>query len=80
MDVRASCGVILDLENAYATAFQIQTSAGGTTRTSIYSTTTGTGGTRNLTVSGTGRYIRRYGTTRATGYGYSPRGFQVFGT
>jgi hypothetical protein len=60
------CGVTLDWETAYATAFQIQTSTDGSTWTPIYSTTAGTGGTQNLTVSGTGRYIRMYGTARAT--------------
>src|SRR6201995_378559 len=74
------CGVPLNWEAAYATAFQIQTSADGTNWTSIYSTTTGTGGTQNLTVTGTGRYIRMYGTTRATPYGYSLWEFQVFTT
>ena len=77
---QAICGVTLNWETAYATAFQIQTSADGSTWTSIYSTTTGTGGTQNLTVSGTGRYIRMYGTARATQYGYSLWEFQVFGT
>lgn len=67
-------------ENAYATAFQIQTSSDGTTWTTIYSTTTGTGGTRTIPVSGDGRYVRMYGTTRATQYGYSIFEFQVFGT
>jgi hypothetical protein len=65
------CQVVLDWETAYATAFQIQTSTDGSTWTTIYSTTTGTGGDQTLTVSGTGRYIRMYGTTRATQYGYS---------
>ncbi len=74
------CGVTLNWETAYATAFQIQTSADGSTWTPIYSTTTGTGGTQNLTVTGTGRYIRMYGTARATQYGYSLWEFQVFGT
>ena len=32
-----------------------------------------------LPVSGTGRYIRMYGTARATQYGYSLWEFQVFG-
>ena len=64
-------------ETAYATAFQIQTSADGTNWTTIYSTTTGTGGTQTLNVSGTGRYIRMYGTARATQYGYSLWEFQV---
>ncbi|MBV9795374.1 MAG: discoidin domain-containing protein [Actinobacteria bacterium] len=72
------CGVTLNWEAAYATAFQIQTSADNTNWTTIYSTTSGTGGTQNLSVTGTGRYIRMYGTARATGYGYSLWEFQVF--
>jgi beta-glucosidase len=72
------CQVVLNWETAYATAFQIQVSADGTTWTPVYSTTTGTGGTQTLSVSGTGRYIRVYGTGRATGYGYSLWEFQVF--
>jgi hypothetical protein len=72
--------VVLDWEDpAYATAFQIQVSVNGTTWTDIYSTTTGTGGDQTLQVSGTGRYVRMYGTHRATGYGYSLWEFQVFG-
>jgi hypothetical protein len=31
-------------------------------------------------VSGSGRYVRMYGTHRATSYGYSLWEFQVFGT
>jgi F5/8 type C domain-containing protein/glycosyl hydrolase family 64 (putative beta-1,3-glucanase) len=65
------CQVVLNWEAAYATAFQIQTSADASSWTSIYSTTTGTGGTQTLTVTGTGRYLRVYGTARATVYGYS---------
>jgi beta-glucosidase len=72
--------VVLDWETAYATAFQIQTSADGTNWTTIYSTTTGTGGTQTLNVTGTGRYVRMYGTARATQYGYSLWEFQVYGT
>ncbi|MCP2329101.1 beta-glucosidase-like glycosyl hydrolase [Hamadaea flava] len=71
--------VILRWETAYATAFQIQVSADAATWTSIYSTTSGTGGTQTLVVSGTGRYVRMYGTVRATGYGYSLWEFQVYG-
>src|SRR6202043_2324644 len=62
-----------------ATAFQIQVSADGTNWTTIYSTTTGTGGTQTLPVTGTGRYIRMYGTARATAYGYSLWEFGVYG-
>jgi hypothetical protein len=72
------CQVTLDWETAYATAFQIQTSTDNSTWTTIYSTTTGTGGDQTLTLSGTGRYIRMYGTARATQYGYSLWEFQVF--
>jgi hypothetical protein len=74
------CQVTLNWEAAYATAFQIQTSADGTNWTSIYSTTSGTGGTQTLAMTGTGRYIRMYGTARATQYGYSLWEFQVFTT
>ncbi|HVV23469.1 MAG TPA: discoidin domain-containing protein, partial [Pseudonocardiaceae bacterium] len=74
------CGVTLNWETAYATAFQIQTSTDGTNWTSIYSTTAGTGGTQSLTVSGSGRYVRMYGTARATQYGYSLWEFQVYGS
>ena len=72
--------VVLQWEAAYATAFQIQTSTDGTTWTSIYSTTTGTGGTQTLNVTGTGRYVRMYGTARVGGYGYSLWEFQVYGS
>jgi beta-glucosidase len=71
------CGVTLQWESAYATAFQVQVSANGTTWTSVYSTTTGTGGTQTLAVTGTGRYVRMYGTARATTYGYSLWEFAV---
>jgi hypothetical protein len=72
--------VVLEWEAAYATAFQIQTSPDGTNWTTIYSTTTGTGGTQTLNVTGTGRYVRVNGTARATPYGYSLWEFQVYGT
>jgi hypothetical protein len=72
--------VVLQWEAAYASAFQIQTSADGTNWTTIYSTTTGTGGTQTLNITGTGRYVRMYGTARATTYGYSLWEFQVYGT
>ncbi len=72
--------VVLNWEAAYATAFQIQVSADAGTWTSIYSTTSGTGGTQTLAVNGTGRYVRVYGTARATGWGYSLWEFQVYGS
>ena len=74
---KSICKVTLNWEAAYATAFQIQVSPDNTNWTTIYSTTTGTGGTQNLSVTGSGRYIRMYGTARATQYGYSLWEFQV---
>jgi hypothetical protein len=74
------CQVVLTWEAAYASAFQIQVSANATNWTTIYSTTTGTGGTQTLNVSGTGRYIRMNGTARATAYGYSLFEFVVHTT
>jgi hypothetical protein len=72
--------VVLSWEAAYARSFQIQVSADGNAWTTVYNTTTGTGGTQTLAVSGTGRYVRMNGTARATPYGYSLWEFQVFGT
>ncbi|MFD0632119.1 discoidin domain-containing protein [Catenulispora yoronensis] len=74
------CQVVLTWETASAKAYQIQTSADGATWTGVYSTTTGPGGTETLAVSGSGRYIRMYGTARNTGYGYSLFEFAVYGT
>ncbi|MDX6516456.1 MAG: hypothetical protein QOH73_2122 [Gaiellaceae bacterium] len=72
--------VTLTWEAAYGRAYQIQTSPDGTSWTTIYSTTTGDGGTDDLAISGTGRYIRMYGTTRGTAYGYSLYELVVNGT
>jgi len=72
--------VILYWENAHATAFQIQLSHNGTTWTTAYSTTAGTGGDQMIELSGTGRYVRMYGTQRNTSYGYSLWEFQVLGS
>jgi beta-glucanase (GH16 family) len=72
--------VVLNWEAAYGKAFQIQTSNDGSTWTTIYSTTTGTGGNQTLNVSGSGRYVRMNGTQRGTQYGYSLWEFQVFGS
>ena len=72
--------VVLTWEAAYGKAFTIQVSGDGSSWTDVYSTTTGTGGTQTLAVSGSGRYVRLYGTVRGTGYGYSLWEFQVYGT
>jgi len=72
--------VVLQWETAAGKSFQIQTSTDNTNWTSIYSTTAGTGGTQTLNVTGSGRYVRMYGTARTTQYGYSLWEFQVYGT
>jgi len=72
--------VTLNWEAAYARAFQIQTSNDGTNWTTIYSTTSGTGGNQSVNVSGSGRYVRMNGTQRATQYGYSLWEFGVYGS
>ena len=72
--------VNLNWENAFARSYQIQTSPDATTWSPIYSTTTGDGGTDDLTVNGTGRYIRMYGTQRGTQFGYSLYEMSVYGS
>ncbi|WP_433311196.1 discoidin domain-containing protein [Micromonospora chersina] len=72
--------IVLNWEAAYATGYRLETSADGNTWATIYSTTTGRGGVEQLAVTGSGRYLRLYGTARATGYGYSLWEFQVYGT
>ena len=72
------CRVNLTWEAAYGKSYQIQVSNDAVTWTTIYTTTTGDGGTDDLTVTGTGRYVRMYGTIRAIGYGYSLWEFAVY--
>ena len=71
--------VVLQWEAAYAKAFTIQASADGNQWATVYATTTGTGGTQTLPVSGSGRYVRLTTTQRATQWGVSLWEFQVFG-
>src|SRR5690349_20951168 len=72
--------VTITWEAAYARAFQVQVSDDASTWTTVYSTTTGTGGVQALPVSGTGRYVRLNLTARATQWGHSLWELEVFGT
>ncbi len=72
--------VELDWEYAHAKAFSIETSADAKDWTPIYTTKAGPGGNETLDVTGKGRYVRMYGTTRDNGYGYSLWEFKVFGS
>ncbi|HEV2634462.1 MAG TPA: glycoside hydrolase family 3 C-terminal domain-containing protein, partial [Actinocrinis sp.] len=73
------CSVSVLWEAAYASAYQIQVSNDNATWTTVYSTTTGTGGTLTFATSQTDRYIRMYGTARGTQFGYSIFEFDVYG-
>ncbi|MFC4589812.1 discoidin domain-containing protein [Sphaerisporangium corydalis] len=65
------CKVDLSWEAAYGRDFKVQASADGSAWSDLKAVTGGTGGTVSYDVSGSGRYLRVYGTARATGYGYS---------
>jgi hypothetical protein len=73
------CRVKLTWEAAYGKSYQIQVSNDGASWTNIYTTTTGNGGVDDLTgLSGSGRYVRMYGTVRGTGWGYSLWEFEIY--
>ncbi|MGJ6967358.1 DUF1996 domain-containing protein [Streptosporangium sp. G11] len=73
--------IVINWENAYATAFQIQTATGGNGPwKTVHSTTAGKGGVQTINVSATGRFVRLYATKRSSQYGVSLWEFQVFGT
>ncbi|MER6780845.1 MULTISPECIES: discoidin domain-containing protein [unclassified Streptomyces] len=72
--------VVLRWETAYAKAYRIELSTDGAGWSTAYSTTAATGGVATHDITGTARYVRVYGTQRATQWGYSLFEFQVFGT
>jgi hypothetical protein len=69
-------------ETAYAKAFEVQVSDNPAANDwkQLYSTTTATGGTNDIPVTGAGRYVRIYATQRNTVYGYSLWEVEVYGT
>jgi F5/8 type C domain/Beta-1,3-glucanase len=75
---RSICGIQLRWETAFGKAYQIQTSPDANTWTTIFSTTGGPGGVENLSVTGSGRFVRMLGTARGTVWGYSLWEFAVF--
>ncbi|MFF8271588.1 family 20 glycosylhydrolase [Streptomyces sp. NPDC016562] len=78
---RSVSRVVLRWEAAYGKAFQIQLSDDATTWRTVHSTTAGVGGVQDLTgLTGSGRYLRVYGTQRATSYGYSLYEVEVYGS
>jgi hypothetical protein len=77
--VHALSSVTLNWEAAYAKTFTIQISSDSVSWTNIAPIVNGAAGVQTVAVSGTGRYVRMYGFTRATNYGYSLWEFQVYG-
>jgi hypothetical protein len=72
--------VRLTWEAAYASAYQVQVSNDNASWTTIRTVTGGDGGVDDWTgLSGSGRYVRIYGTTRATAWGYSLFEVEVYG-
>ena len=73
--------VVLNWEAAYGRSYNIQVSPNATSWTTIYSTTTGDGGTDNITgLNASGRYVRMQGVLRGTGWGWSLWAFDIYGT
>ena len=72
--------VLLRWEAAYGSAYQIQGSLDGATWTNLYKQRNGVGGAENITFAPvSARYLRMYGITRGTQYGYSLYEFEVYG-
>ncbi|MFN0248536.1 MAG: discoidin domain-containing protein [Kofleriaceae bacterium] len=78
--VKPISGVRLTWETAYADGYRIEVanSSSGPWLT-VFSTTTGNGGVDEISFIATARYVRMYGTHRATPWGYSLWEFEVFG-
>ncbi|MCO8270685.1 discoidin domain-containing protein [Actinoplanes sp. TRM 88003] len=72
--------VVLQWDPAYGKNYQIQVSNDNVNWNPIFTTTTGDGLKDVINATGTGRYVRMYGTARASAYGYSLWEFSVYGT
>jgi beta-glucanase (GH16 family) len=72
--------VVLQWDPAFGRAYQIQVSPDNANWTTIFQTTTGDGLKDVINATGSGRYVRMYGTARGTAYGYSLWEFKVYGT
>jgi hypothetical protein len=71
--------IILRWEAAYGSQYQIQVSNDNTNWTKVYEQDSGTGGNEDFTFpTARARYVRMYGTRRATAYGYSLFEFEIY--
>ncbi|MFT7836550.1 glycosyl hydrolase [Saccharothrix sp. BKS2] len=68
---RAISRIRLDWEAAHARQYQLQTSLDGTTWTTVHEDYAADGGTDEVAVRATARYVKLYAFQRATPYGYS---------
>lgn len=71
---------VLSWEAAYGRSYQIQASDNGTDWRTLTAVSDGDGGTDDISLTGSGRYVRMNGLARGTGYGFSLWEFQVYGT
>jgi hypothetical protein len=71
--------VLVTWEAAYATAYLFQISDNALTWITVKNETNGTGGAVKIPVGATARFVRIYGTKRATVYGYSIYEIEVHG-
>lgn len=67
-------------EIAYGKTFHIDVSPDANTWTTITTVTNNTSHVNEIALTATGRYVRMYGVTRATGYGFSLYEMQVLGS
>ncbi|MDD5688241.1 MAG: discoidin domain-containing protein [Elusimicrobia bacterium] len=73
-------GAILKWGTNYGKGYRIQVSTNNINWQNIYiKINNGTGGTENIILSGNGRYVRMYGTSRGTTNGYSLNEFEIYG-
>ncbi|MET0466963.1 MAG: discoidin domain-containing protein [Chitinophagaceae bacterium] len=78
--IKSLCRVDLLWESAYGRNFNIDISTDGVNWTTAASMTNNYSTSNAIPVTGSARYVRMSGITRATGYGYSLYEFQVYGT
>ena len=78
---RSVTRVRLRWETAFGRSYRVEVSDDGSGWDTVYETAAGDGGVDDLTgLSGSGRYVRLYGTARGTKWGYSLYEFEVYGT
>jgi beta-galactosidase len=72
--------VVIEWQNAFGKAYQIQVSNDQQTWTTVYTQSAGIGGVENITFPpASGRYVRMFGTARSSQFGYSIFEFQIYG-